>query len=67
MAQELIPAQAGTVSALMMGFAWGMAGMLFIPLTGWVSDTLSLQHAMGALIVAPFIGFLLALRLPKHV
>jgi len=66
MAQELIPAQAGTVSALMMGFAWGMAGMLFIPLTGWVSDTLSLQHAMGALIVAPVIGFLLALRLPKH-
>jgi len=66
MAQELIPAQAGTVSALMMGFAWGMAGMLFIPLTGWISDVFSLQHAMGGLIAAPVLGFLLALRLPKH-
>ncbi len=66
MAQELLPAQAGTVSALMMGFAWGMAGIMFIPLVGWVSDVLSLQHAMGGLIVAPVVGFLLAWRLPKH-
>lgn len=26
MAQELAPAQTGTVSALMMGFAWGTSG-----------------------------------------
>lgn len=31
MAQELAPGQSGTVSALMMGFAWGMAGIIFIP------------------------------------
>jgi FSR family fosmidomycin resistance protein-like MFS transporter len=44
MAQELVPAQSGTVSALMMGFAWGMAGMIFIPLTGWLSDMFSLHR-----------------------
>ena len=37
MAQELAPSQAGTVSALMMGFSWGMAGMVFIPLVGYAS------------------------------
>jgi hypothetical protein len=65
MAQELLPAHSGTVSALMMGFAWGMAGIIFIPLIGLVSDTLSLQHAMGGLIAAPVAGFLLAWKLPK--
>lgn len=66
MAQELMPAHSGTVSALMMGFAWGMAGIVFIPLIGWVSDALSLQHAMGGLIAAPVAGLLLALKLPKR-
>jgi FSR family fosmidomycin resistance protein-like MFS transporter len=65
MAQELAPAQAGTVSALMMGFAWGTAGLIFIPLTGWVSDQFSIQHAMAGLIGFPILGFLLSLRLPK--
>ena len=65
MAQELLPAHAGTISALMMGFAWGMAGIIFIPLVGWISDVLSLQHAMAGLIAAPVLGFLLALKLPK--
>jgi hypothetical protein len=53
------------VSALMMGFAWGTAGLVFIPLTGWVADTFSMQAAFSALIVFPLAGFLLALRLPK--
>ena len=65
MAQELAPAQAGTVSALMMGFGWGMAGLIFIPLTGWVSDMFSMQVAFAGLIAFPIMGFLLALRLPK--
>jgi FSR family fosmidomycin resistance protein-like MFS transporter len=65
MAQELVPSQAGTVSALMMGFAWGAAGLVFIPLTGWISDLLSMQHAFAGLIAFPLIGFLLALKLPK--
>jgi FSR family fosmidomycin resistance protein-like MFS transporter len=65
MAQELVPAQAGTVSALMMGFAWGMAGLIFIPLTGWAGDHFTLHHALAALSFFPVIGFFLALKLPK--
>jgi FSR family fosmidomycin resistance protein-like MFS transporter len=65
MAQELAPTQAGTVSALMMGFAWGTAGLIFIPLTGWVSDTFSMQAAFSAMIFFPLAGWLLALKLPK--
>jgi MFS transporter, FSR family, fosmidomycin resistance protein len=64
MAQELVPSQAGTVSALMMGFAWGMAGIVFIPLTGWVADRLSLHYALMALTVFPLAGFFLSLKLP---
>lgn len=65
MAQELVPAQAGTVSALMMGFAWGMAGLIFIPLTGWAGDHFTLHRALAALNLFPVIGFFLALKLPK--
>ena len=63
MAQELAPTQAGTVSALMMGASWGMAGLIGIPLIGWIGDHYSLGRALGCLVVAPLIGFLLTLRL----
>ncbi|MGE5645126.1 MAG: MFS transporter [Acidobacteriota bacterium] len=63
MAQELVPSQAGTISALMMGFAWGMAGLVFIPLTGWASDLFTMHRALGALTVFPIAGFFLSLRL----
>ena len=65
MAQELVPSQSGTVSALMMGFAWGMAGLIFIPLTGWIADHHSLQLALSCLIIYPVLGFFLSLKLPK--
>jgi len=65
MGQALVPANAGTVSALMMGAAWGAAGVIFIPLTGWVSDHYSMQHAFAGLVVMPLAGFFLALKLPK--
>jgi FSR family fosmidomycin resistance protein-like MFS transporter len=65
MGQELAPANAGTVSALMMGAAWGTAGMIFIPLTGWVADHFSLQAAFAGLVIMPIAGFFLALKLPK--
>jgi len=66
MAQELAPGQSGTVSALMMGFAWGMAGLIFIPLTGWASDHLSLHQVLFSLVLFPLAGFLLSLKLPKE-
>lgn len=65
MAQELVPSQAGIVSALMMGFAWGMAGLIFIPITGWAADRFTLHHALAALAVFPILGILLTLKLPK--
>jgi len=65
MAQDLAPSQAGTVSALMMGFAWGMAGVVFIPLVGYTADLLSLHSVLASLTVFPLIGFLLTLRLPR--
>ena len=65
MGQDLVPANAGTVSALMMGAAWGSAGIVFIPLTGWISDHYSMQHAFAGLVITPLIGFFLALKLPK--
>jgi FSR family fosmidomycin resistance protein-like MFS transporter len=65
MGQALAPENGGTVSALMMGAAWGVAGIFFIPLTGWVSDHYSLQHAFAGLVVVPIAGYLLALKLPK--
>jgi MFS transporter, FSR family, fosmidomycin resistance protein len=65
MAQELVPSQSGTVSALMMGFAWGMAGMVFIPMIGVLADTFTLHHVLASLLVFPVIGFLLTLKLEK--
>jgi FSR family fosmidomycin resistance protein-like MFS transporter len=66
-AQGLVPSQAGTISALMMGFAWGMAGVIFIPLTGWVADHTSLQFAMSSLLVFPLLGYWLTRMLPKEI
>jgi hypothetical protein len=65
MAQDLVPSQAGTVSALMMGVSWGMAGLIFIPLAGWVADPESLHAALLSLIAFPVLGFFLTLKLPK--
>src|ERR1700690_313869 len=66
MAQDLVPSQAGTVSALMMGFAWGMAGIVFIPLTGWAADRITLHYALMALTGFPLGGFFLSLRLLRR-
>lgn len=65
MAQELAPAQTGTVSALMMGFAWGTAGLLFVPLTGRFSEIWGMHPVMTSLSFFPLIGFFLARALPE--
>ena len=66
MAQQLAPKQSGVISALMMGFAWGLAGLIFIPLTGWIGDHYSLGFAMASLATFPIIGTGLAWMLPKE-
>jgi FSR family fosmidomycin resistance protein-like MFS transporter len=66
MAQELAPQHAAMVSSLMQGFAWGIAGMIFIPLIGFLSDRFSMQITMSSLTIFPLIGFFLTLALPKN-
>ena len=65
-AQELVPTQAGTVSALLMGFAWGAAGLVFIPLTGFVAQHSSLHTALFALLIFPVLGWWTARYLPHE-
>lgn len=65
MAQRLAPGQSGTVSALMMGGSWGMAGMMLLPLAGLLAERFSLHHVMASFSIFPILGFLLALRLKK--
>ncbi len=64
MAQDLVPTQAGTVSALMMGFAWGMAGLVWIPFVGWVGDQVGLETALRGVVLLPLLGVPLAIQLP---
>ena len=64
MAQELVPSQTGTVSALMMGFAWGLAGLVFVPAAGWAGDVFSLHVVLFSLLVFPLIGLLPTRLLP---
>lgn len=65
MAQDLVPEQAGTASALVMGFGWGMAGITFIPMLGWIADQVGLQTVFWGVIALPVLGFLMAMKLPK--
>ena len=64
MAQELVPSQGGIVSSLMMGFAWGVAGITFVPLIGWAADHAGLQAVLWAVALVPLVGIPLARRLP---
>jgi FSR family fosmidomycin resistance protein-like MFS transporter len=64
MAQELIPQSASVVSALMMGFAWGMGGMM-VPIIGKIADVSGLKKALKLVVLLPTFGFLLSLLLPK--
>lgn len=65
MAQDLAPGQSATVSSLMMGFAWGAAGLLFVPVTGWLADRIGMHDALKLLLVFPILGAAITLLLPK--
>ncbi len=66
MGQQLVPSQAGTVSALMMGFAWGSAGLVFIPMVGWAADRVGLGTAMACVSAFPVIGYFLARMIDEN-
>ncbi len=63
MAQRTIPHGASTVSALMMGFAWGVGGIA-VPLVGILSDRIGLESALMILLVVTLPGVLVAANLP---
>jgi MFS transporter, FSR family, fosmidomycin resistance protein len=63
MAQSLLPSSASTVSALMMGLAWGMGGMI-VPLVGKIADLAGLSKALIIVVLLPIAGFVLSLGLP---
>ncbi len=64
MAQRLIPGGASTVSALMMGFAWG-AGGLMTPITGKLSEQLGFTLALMTISLVPLVSAALIWRYPK--
>jgi FSR family fosmidomycin resistance protein-like MFS transporter len=66
MAQRLVPGGASTVSALMMGFAWG-AGALLAPVTGAMSTRFGFAHALMIMAVLPLASAALLWRYPKDV
>ncbi len=64
MAQRLVPGGASTVSALMMGFAWG-AGALMTPITGAMSERFGFAHALMIAAVVPLASAALLWFYPK--
>lgn len=65
LAQELAPSQASTTTAMMMGFGWGTAGIVFVPTLGWLADMEGLGTVLWALAGLPALSLPLALTLPQ--
>ncbi len=63
LAHSWVPKHRSTVSALLMGFAWGVGGML-APLFGGVADIYGLGPALAAVGSLPLFGAMLAWALP---
>ncbi|HYF65667.1 MAG TPA: MFS transporter [Herpetosiphonaceae bacterium] len=63
-AQEYAPHNIATASALMMGFAWGTAGVLYL-LIGKLADATSPVTAMAAAIAVLLPAFFITTRLPE--
>ncbi|HEY8462297.1 MAG TPA: MFS transporter [Blastocatellia bacterium] len=64
MAQRLVPGGASTVSALMMGFAWG-AGALMTPIAGAMSERFGFARALTIAAAVPLVSAALLWFYPK--
>jgi FSR family fosmidomycin resistance protein-like MFS transporter len=64
MAQRLVPGGASTVSALMMGFAWG-AGALMTPIAGAMSEKFGFARALMMAALVPLASAALLWFYPK--
>lgn len=65
LAQSWVPDHRSTVSSLLMGFAWGMGGLL-APLFGMVADVTGLGPALAVVGGLPLVGAGLAWLLPER-
>lgn len=75
-AQAAIPVHVGMVSSMVMGFAWGLGGIMVL-LIGRAADIFGLLQTLNVLAFVPFIGFILSLflhiqrveetRLPEYI
>jgi len=63
LAQSWVPHHRGTVSSLLMGFAWGVGGIV-APLFGRAADVFGLETALFWLGTLPAVGIILAWKLP---
>ena len=59
-AQEIMPGKAGLVSGIVMGMAWGVAGMALMPV-GWLADRFGLVTVMTWIALLPLVAAILAL------
>ena len=64
LAQELVPHAARIASGMVMGFAWGMAG-LFLPIFGLIADRAGTSYAMRWIVLLP-IGAAVSLCVMKR-
>jgi FSR family fosmidomycin resistance protein-like MFS transporter len=58
--QRAYPKNIAMASSMVMGFAWGSAGVLVTP-TGVLADHIGLFHTLLSISFTPFVGFLLTL------
>lgn len=63
MAQTLAPRGRSMVASLMMGFAYGLGGLVS-PLVGWLADTYSVQSVLGVICFLPIATLPLIWRFP---
>jgi FSR family fosmidomycin resistance protein-like MFS transporter len=64
MAQELFPARASTIAALMIGLSWGTAGLMMTPF-GFFAEKVGLQNALLVLASAGIVAASVASFLPE--
>jgi len=64
MGQAIVPNAISTISSLMMGFGWGVGGML-VPLAGRIADMSSIRQTLSMVAFIPLLYSILAWRLPK--
>ena len=62
--QMIAPISAATVSSLMMGFAWGVGGLI-VPFVGMLADRVGIERTLMTISVLPLVAAALAIPLPS--